>query len=306
MTGQFEADALVDLGDKTVVAPAVAADAEEQIHQRTQGHQVVAEDKILEIENCRADAHRMDARKKREAEGAGQREQNHHRGVDHAGLLDRAAGEIGGVSDDVLQHGDHRRHGREGHEKKEQRAPEPAVGHVVKHVGEGDENQGRPGGGFHVVGKAGRKDDNPGQDGHQRVEPRDGHCFAGQALVLADVGAKDGHGADADAQRKKGLAHGGKDGFGDAGPSHMGEVRFEIKGESLAGTGQEKRIDGQHDHKQNQSDHHHLDDAFDPALEPAAADGKAGGDGEDHEGHANRRVAGGGGEDRRDPLGAQT
>lgn len=29
MTGQFEADALVDLGDKAVVAPAVAADAEE-------------------------------------------------------------------------------------------------------------------------------------------------------------------------------------------------------------------------------------------------------------------------------------
>lgn len=29
MTGQFEADALVHLGDKTVIAPAVAADAEE-------------------------------------------------------------------------------------------------------------------------------------------------------------------------------------------------------------------------------------------------------------------------------------
>lgn len=81
----------VHLVDEAVVAPAHLGDAEEQIDQRAEGHQVIAQDEVLEIENRRADAHRVHAREHREAHGAGQRQQDHRDRVDQAGGLHRNA-----------------------------------------------------------------------------------------------------------------------------------------------------------------------------------------------------------------------
>ena len=90
--------------------------------------------------------------------------------------------------------------------------------------------------------------------------------LAHEGVLLADIAAEDGHGADAKAQGEEGLIHGGHHG----GTGDLGEIRHQVEGETFGGAGEGDAAHGEHHHQKEQRHHHILGHALQAALEVEA------------------------------------
>ena len=91
----------------------------------------------------------------------------------------------------------------------------------------------------------------------------------------AQIAAEDQHGADAQAQRKETLVHGGGDGAQNAGLLHLAQIRHQIKADALGGTGQKQAVHRQYHHDDQQDHHHPFGDTLHALLQAEGADHKA-------------------------------
>ena len=154
---------------------------------------------------------------------------------------------------------------------------------MVKYIGQGNENQGRPCFGLNVIGKAGRKYDKSRHEGHQGVQQGDADSFPCHSPLLADIAAEDGQRSDTDAQRKKGLSQRGKHGFSDARLHHLAKIRLQVKLQSGTASRQNHGVNGQNHQKHQQTHHHDLCNALHALLKAHGADSKAHEDNHHHE-----------------------
>lgn len=116
-----ERDAFAGVGfaDEVVPSPSVAARAECEVDEAAERQEVVADEEVFEIEHARAGAERLEAAPDVEAEHARQRQHDHRRDADLDDLVAVCMRELEEADDEVLEHGDDRRHRRERHEQEE-------------------------------------------------------------------------------------------------------------------------------------------------------------------------------------------
>ena len=276
-SGEFQSAACVGLRQEAFPAPAAAGDAEQQIDQRSQRQDIVADNKVLQIHNDRSLAEGLDPGEDVKAQHTGHGQDQNGDQVDQHRFLPAPAPFLNREGQDVLKDRDHRGQSRKGHEHEKQGAPQPAHGHLVKDVGQGDENQVGARIGGHVKGKAGRENDQARRKGHKGIQHTHPDGLAGQGVVLPNVAAKDGQGANAQGEGEERLTHGGKDGLAQNHVSigiihQIVKVGLEIEFQALGSAVQGHRAEGQHHHHQQQAEHHGLVDLFHSVLKSPGAD----------------------------------
>ena len=104
-------------------------------------------------------------------------------------------------------------------------------------------------------------------------------------MILADVAAEDGHGADAKAQCKEGLVHGAHDDIANAGVFQALDIGQQVEFQPLGAAGEEQTVYSQRQHQHDQRHHHPLGHPLQSLLNTDGDDEKAGYD--DHA-HVNR------------------
>ena len=105
-------------------------------------------------------------------------------------------------------------------------------------------------------------------------------------MILADVGAEDRHGADAQRQRKERLIHRAHD---DA-AVNLGEIRHQIERQAASRAVQREAVHGQHRHQHEQRHHHVLGDALKAALQAVGQHRKAQHHHDGHVAHVDGRA----------------
>ena len=143
-----------------------------------------------------------------EAQDAGHGQHSQSSAGDEAGLSALPAGDVPQAGHDVLKHGKHGGQSGKGHEDKEQAAPQPAAGHVVEDVGQGLKYQAGARTGLHTKGGAGGEDDQARGECHEGIQANHIYSLAHKGTLFLQIAAKDGHGADAQAQGEEALVHG--------------------------------------------------------------------------------------------------
>ena len=270
-------------------APAAAGNAEQQIDQRAQRQEQIADEEILKIQHRTAEGCKAVPAPHIVPQHTGHGQRRDEEQVHKAGFFAGAAGQLHAAADDVLEDGQHGGKRRKGHEQEKQAAPQPAHRHVGEDVGQGDEDQAGTGGLVHTVGETGREDDEAGRDGHEGIQRHDADGLAQQSVFLADVAAEDGHGTDAKAQGEESLIHGTHQRIDHADLFHAGKVRHEIEAQALLSAGHEQAVDSQNDHDDEQSDHHDLGHPLQTILQALGTDQDAE---RHHEDHPERHDAG--------------
>ena len=106
-------------------------------------------------------------------------------------------------------------------------------------------------------------------------------------MILADVAAEDGHGADADGEGEESLVHGADNHL----TVNLGEVRHQVEGKPLLRAVEGRAVDSQHQHQHKERQHHVLGHALKAALQVKAQHTEAehDGDGEIHHVHGGIR-----------------
>ncbi len=273
---ELDALAHIGFGDEVVPAPAVTAYAEQQINEAAQREQVVADKEVFQIEHTAAFTHRLEAAPQVEAQYAGQAEQDDGNDVEANGFVAVPFGQFADTGRNVFEHGDDRGHGRKQHEQEEQGAPQLTACHGVEYVWQRDVEQVGAGIRFDAKAEACREDDEAADDGYKGVEHHDVNSFAGQALFFADVTAKNGKCADAQAERKERLAHRCKDNLAHAVLSDFAEVGVEVIAQAFGTVRKHDGVGCKRQHEEQQANHHHLGDAFYACLNAQVANSKAG------------------------------
>lgn len=165
-----------------VKAPAPLRYAEEQINQAANREQQVGNNEILPVQHGTACAKRLETAPQVEPQHARHAGQQDKYRADNARAAAVHAEQLHHAGNDVFKHGDDRREARKRHEQEEQRSPHAAARHAGEDIGQGDENQARPGIRRDAVGKTGGENNQPRADGHKRIQRADAHGFAGQRV----------------------------------------------------------------------------------------------------------------------------
>ena len=105
-------------------------------------------------------------------------------------------------------------------------------------------------------------------------------------MILADVAAEDGHGADADGEGEKGLVHGADD----DGAVDLAEIGHQIEAEALLRAAERRAVYSQHQHQYQQRHHHILGHALQSALKVEAQNAKAQHHGDGHIDHVDAGI----------------
>ena len=252
----------VNLFDELIPAPAVAGGAEGQEHQTAERQDIVADEEVLQVQHAGAFAQRLEAAPDVEAENAWQGQQNHADNSEGDETTAVTAGQLADAGDNHLENSDNCGQRCEEHEEEEERAPDTSAAHSVEHVGQRDEEQVRTSVRLDTKAKAGREDNQAGNDSYKGIEEHNPQCLVSELLLLADVAAEDGQRAHADAQREEGLAHSSEDYLAHAMLRDFAEVRIEIISQALSAARQHDGVDSEHQHQQDEADHHRLCDAL--------------------------------------------
>ena len=211
-------------------------------------------------------ARRCPLRRAGSAARRGQRHQEDAPAADQAPYWAAPAGELPHHGQYLLAHRQHCGQGRKHHKQEEQGSPPAAAIHVVEHGGHGVKQQAGAGVDLHPIGKAGREHDQPRHDGHKGIQQDDVHRLPHQGPLLADVAAENGHGADAQRQREKGLSNGRVHHIA----GDPGQVRHQVKPQALRRTVQGEAVNSQHQHQQQKQQHHVFGDPLQAALQAEA------------------------------------
>ena len=207
-------------------------------------------------------------------------------GTDDAALGAAPAGHFTDTGQNILKHGQHGGHGGKDHEQEEDGAPKPAAVHVVKNGCHGVKQQAGTGADFQTEREAGGENDETSGDRHKGIQKDDIHGFAQQGAFLANIAAKNSHGADAETQGEECLIHCTHHHTG----GDLGKVGQEIESKALFGAGKPHGVDGQNHHQTQQRHHHILRDPLQTALQVEAEDGKSDDDHDDHKEHIHTGI----------------
>ncbi len=209
------------------------------------------------------------------AQDAGNGEKENDEEIDDYRFLAAPAKVVDTAGNNIFKNRNNRGEAGEGHEDKEQAAPQLTHRHVRKNLGQRDEDEGRALVRVHVIGKAGGENDEPCHDGHEGIENADAHRFAGQGEIIGHVAAEDFNGRDAQRQGEECLVHGRC--------GHISNARFhsaipvgkEIKFQPRAAAFQHHAMAGENHNQAQEAKHHPLRDALEASLHAEAADQKA-------------------------------
>ena len=190
--GEANALAGVNLFDELIPAPAIAGGAEGQEHQAAQRQDVVADEKILQVQHAGAFAKRLEAAPDVEAENAGQRQKNHADNSEGDEATAVTAGQLADAGDNHLENSNNCGQCCEEHEEEEERAPDTSAAHSVENVGQRDEEQVRTGVRLNAKAEAGRENNQAGNDSYKGIEEHNPQRLVGELLLLVDVAAEDG------------------------------------------------------------------------------------------------------------------
>lgn len=133
--GEANALAGVNLFDELIPAPAIAGGAEGQEYQAAKRQDIVADEKILQVQHAGAFAKRLKAAPDVEAENAGQRQQNHADNSEGDEATAVTAGQLADAGDNHLENSNNCGQCCEEHEEEEERAPDTSAAHSVENVG---------------------------------------------------------------------------------------------------------------------------------------------------------------------------
>ena len=156
--GHFHAAAFIDFFDVIVKAPAEAGNAEEEVHQGTAGEEEIADQEVFAVQHVPS-SDEVHAGEDIVSQDAGNGEKEYYDKIHQHRFLSCPAEIIHGAGNEVLKYCRHRREAGKGHEDEKEGAPEPACGHVGKDFRQGNENQGGALVRMHIIGKAGREND---------------------------------------------------------------------------------------------------------------------------------------------------
>ena len=216
------------------------------------------------------------------AENARNASNKEHRADDADGFLSAPAPVVARARDQVFKYRRYGGEARKRHEEEEERAPDAAAGHVEEDFGQRHKNERGTLARLHIVAEAGGENDETGHDCHKRVQRADAHRLAGERAVVVHIAAENLHGGNAETERKERLVHGIGDHVENADGADGVHVRAQIKVNALCRAGERQTVDGEHNDKHEQADHHDLCDFFKTLLHAAGADEQTGRYGDRH------------------------
>lgn len=265
-----------------VKAPAEFRDAEQEVHQGTAGEENVAHQEIFAVQHVPV-SDEMDTGEDIVPQDAGDGKEEYRHQVDEYRFPAAPAEVIHGAGNEVFKDRSYRGERGEGHEDEEQGTPETAGSHVGENLRQGNEDQGRSLVRMHVVGKAGRENDESRQEGHEGIQRRNTDSLAGEGEVIGHVAAENFKGCNPQGQCEEGLVHSCRCHIADARFHGPVPVREEVEFQSRFSSFQEKAVERQHHDKDKEAGHHDLRNPFHPVMEAQSADQETENHGEGHE-----------------------
>ncbi len=116
----------------------------------------------------------------------------------------------------------------------------------------------------------GGQNQQPGGEGDADVQQGDGGAHARQAVVFAQVGAVDQHGAHAQREREERLAHGAEQ---QAGVRQLAEVGDQVGFQAIGGAGLHQNVENQPEQNDKQQRHQSGGPGFDAIFHAFGDDG---------------------------------
>ena len=159
--GHLQAAAFIHFRNIIVKSPAVFCHAEQKVHQGAAGEKDIADQEIFAVQYIPV-SNEMDAGEYIVPQDTGDGKDEYGSQVDEYRFFTAPAEVIHGTGDEVFKDRRHRGQRSEGHEDEEQGAPEPAGSHVGENFRQGNKDKGRSLVRMHVVGKAGRENNESG------------------------------------------------------------------------------------------------------------------------------------------------
>ena len=274
-SGEFQPFARIGFCQEVVPAPTHFPAAEQDEDQTAKRQDVLAYKEVFQIQHCGVRAEGLEAAPQVIAQYTRHGQQNDGNDIDDDNFLSAGVCQVCGKGNDVLEHGNDSRERRKAHEQEEQRAPESAAGHVVEHVRQCDEDQGRPLTRVYAISEACREDDHTSHERYEGVQNGDEDGFPCQRTGFVDVTAEDGNGTDTDTQCEERLTQCSEKHFQQAVFFQCAKVGFQVEFQTSFAAFQQCGTHCQHDHQKQKHQHHDFGDLFYAGLQALRADGKA-------------------------------